>query len=159
MVKRVQHFQCNRMEYHLAQINIAKLLKPIDHPQIADFVNQLDEINALAEQHKGFIWRLKDDESNDATSINPFKEPDMIVNMSVWENVDSLKEYVYDSGHVNVFIRRKEWFEKPTKAHMALWWIEKGKLPTVEEGKQRIEYLQEHGNSKHAFTFREIVYP
>ena len=147
------------MEYQLAQINIAKLLKPIDDPQIADFVNQLDEINALAEKHHGFVWRLKDDESNDATSINPFDEPDMIVNMSVWEDVDSLKNYVYNSGHVKVFVRKKEWFERPTKAHMALWWIEKGKLPTVQEGKDRIEYLQQHGISDYAFTFQKIRNP
>lgn len=147
------------MEYQLAQINIAKLLKPIGDPQIADFVNQLDEINALAEKHHGFVWRLKDDESNDATSINPFDEPDMIVNMSVWDDVDSLKSYVYNSDHVKVFVRKKEWFERPTKAHMALWWIEKGKLPTVQEGKDRIEYLQKHGISDYAFTFHKIINP
>jgi len=147
------------MEYQLAQINIAKLLKPIDDPQIADFVNQLDEINALAERHHGFVWRLKDDESNDATSINPFDEPDMIINMSVWEDVESLKKYVYNSNHVKVLVRKKEWFERPTKAHMALWWIEKGTLPTVQDGKDRIEYLQQHGNSDYACTFQKIVNP
>ena len=147
------------MEYQLAQINIAKLVKPIDHPQIADFVNQLDEINALAEQSKGFIWRLKDDENNDATGFNPFEDRNMIVNMSVWKDVDSLKEYVYNSGHVKVFIRKKEWFEKPTKAHMALWWIEKDRTPTIEEGKERIEYLQQHGISNYAFTFQKVMNP
>ncbi len=147
------------MIYQLAQINIAKLLKPIDDPQIADFVNQLDEINAVAEKSNGFIWRLKDDVTNDATNINPFNDPNMIVNMSVWKDVASLKDYVYNSDHVKVFVRRKEWFEKPTKAHMALWWIEKGKFPSVEEGKRRIEYLQQHGNSKYAFTFQKIVNP
>jgi hypothetical protein len=147
------------MKYQLAQINIAKLLKPIDHPQIADFVNQLDEINALAEKSKGFVWRLKDEDSNDATSLNPFNDPNIIVNMSVWEDIISLKDYVYNSGHIKVFIRRKEWFEKPSKAHMALWWMEKAKLPTAEEGKKRIEYLQQFGSSKYAFTFKDVVNP
>jgi len=147
------------MVYHLAQINIAKLLKPIDHPQIADFVNQLDEINALAEKSKGFVWRLKDEASNDATSLNPFYDTSIIVNMSVWEDIISLKDYVYNSGHIKVFIRRKEWFEKPSNAHMALWWIEKGKFPTAEEGKKRIEYLQQFGSSKYAFTFKDVVNP
>jgi len=123
------------MEYQLAQINIAKLLKPIDHPQIADFVNQLDEINALAEKSKGFVWRLTDEVSNDATSINPFNDPRIIVNMSVWEDIISLKDYVYDSSHVEVFIRRKEWFEKPSKAHMALWWIEKTNFQQQKKAK------------------------
>ncbi len=147
------------MEYQLAQINIAKLLKPIDHPQIADFVDQLDEINALAEQSKGFVWRLKDDGSNDATSINPFEDPHIIVNMSVWQDTETLKEYVYNSAHVRVLTRRKDWFEKPAKAHMALWWIKKGEFPSAEEGRKRIEYLQKNGNSKYAFTFRNIIKP
>lgn len=147
------------MEYQLAQINIARLLKPIDHPQIADFVNQLDEINALAEKSKGFVWRLKDEDSNDATNINPFSDPNIIVNMSVWKDILSLKDYVYNSGHIKVFVRRKEWFEKPSKSHMALWWIEKGKFPTPEEGKKRIEYLQQFGSSKYAFTFKDVVNP
>lgn len=145
------------MKYQLAQINIAKLLKPIDHPQIADFVNQLDEINALAEESNGFVWRLKDEDSKDATSIDPFDDASLIVNMSVWEDVESLKDYVYNSDHVKVFMRRKEWFEKPTEAHMALWWIEKGKFPTAIEGKERIEYLRQHGISDYAFTFRKII--
>jgi len=155
----VQHFQFNKMEYQLAQINIAKLLKPIDHPQIADFVNQLDEINALAEKSEGFVWRLKDENSNDATSITPFDDPKIIVNISVWKDTETLKKYVYNSNHVKVFVRRKEWFEKPTKAHMALWWIEKGKFPTVEKGKKRLEYLQQNGNSAFAFTFQKIMNP
>lgn len=147
------------MEYQLAQINIARLLKPIDHPQIADFVNQLDAINALAEESRGFIWRLKDENSSNAIGINPFNDPNIIVNMSVWKDVESLKTYVYNSGHVKVFIRRKEWFEKPTNAHMALWWIKYDDYPTAEEGKKRLEYLNNYGSSQYAFTFSKIFSP
>ena len=147
------------MEYHLAQINIAKLLKPIDHPQIVDFVNQLDEINTLAEQSEGFIWRLKDEDSNNATKFSPFDDPMIIVNMSVWKDISSLKVYVYNSNHVEVFLRRKEWFEKPKRMHMALWWMKKGQIPTPEEGKRRLEYLQENGSSPFAFTFSKIYDP
>lgn len=106
------------MEFQLAQINIARLLKPIDHPQIADFVNQLDEINALAEKSEGFVWRFKDEESNNATVLNPFNDPMVIVNMSVWRDVESLKNYAYNSDHVKVFIRRKEWFQKPMTQYL-----------------------------------------
>ena len=147
------------MKYQLAQLNIAKLLKPIDHPQIADFVNQLDEINAVAEKSKGFVWRLKDEDSNDATSLNVFNDPSIIVNMSVWKDVVSLKDYVYNSDHVKVFIRRKEWFEKPTKAHMVLWWVKNGVFPTPEDGKKRLEHLQEFGSSKFAFSFKDVINP
>ena len=147
------------MKFQLAQINIASLLKPIDHPQIADFVNQLDTINAVAERSNGFVWRLKDEDSGSAIGINPFNDSRIIVNMSVWENVESLKSYVYNSDHVNVFIRRKEWFEKPTKAHMALWWIKPGEYPTADEGKKRLEYFDKHGSSQHAFTFSNFFDP
>tara|TARA_R110002073_G_scaffold139232_2_gene289341 strand:- start:116398 stop:116847 length:450 start_codon:yes stop_codon:yes gene_type:complete len=147
------------MKYQLAQINVAKLLKPIDHPQIAGFVNQLDFINALAEKSKGFIWRLKDEGSNNATALNPFNDPMLIVNMSVWEGIDALKEYVYNSDHIKVFLKRKEWFEKPTNAHMALWWIAKGEFPTAKEGKRRLEYLQANGSTDYAFTFSKIEAP
>lgn len=147
------------MPYQLAQINIAKLLKPIDHPQIAGFVDQLDAINALAEGYKGFVWRLKDEGSNDATSLNPFNDTKLIVNMSVWEGVEDLKAYVYQSDHVKVFIRRKEWFERPTKAHMALWWIEKDKYPSALEGKLRLEALWANGCSKYAFNFKNLSKP
>ncbi len=147
------------MKYQLAQINVARLLKPIDHPQIAGFVSRLDEINALAERSEGFVWRLKDDVTNNATALNPFNDPLVIVNMSVWENVDSLKSYVYNSAHVDVFKQRKSWFEKPTTAHMALWWVKEGHLPTASEGKERLEYFQAHGSSSYAFSFSKITYP
>jgi len=147
------------MTYQLAQINVARLLKPIDHPQIAGFVNRLDEINALAERSVGFVWRLKDDVTNNATALNPFNDPLVIVNMSVWEDVDSLKSYVYNSSHVDVFKQRKSWFEKPTRAHMALWWVKEGYQPTALEGKERLEYFQVHGASKFAFPFSKIFNP
>ena len=107
------------MNVHLAQINIAKILAPLDHPIMADFVANLDPINALAEESEGFVWRLKE-ENNNATSIKVFDDDFLIVNMSVWRNADALYEYVYRSNHVEIFKRRKEWFEKMKDMHMAL---------------------------------------
>ena len=147
------------MRYQLAQINVARLLKPLDHPQIAGFVSQLDTINALAEQSEGFIWRLKDEVSNNATALNPYQDPLMIVNMSIWKDVDSLMNYVYKSAHVAVFKQRKLWFEKPSKAHMALWWVKEGDLPTANDGKERLEYLQKNGSTAYAFSFAKIFNP
>lgn len=142
---------------HLAQINIGRLLAPIDDPLIADFVNQLDEINALAESSPGFVWRLKDDTSNDATQINVFGDPLIIVNMSVWETVEDLKNFAYKSAHVQVFRDRARWFEKMEEAHMALWWMPVGVFPTAEEGRDRLMHLREHGESEWAFTFKSLV--
>ena len=138
---------------YLAQLNIARLLAPIDSPQIAEFVAQLDPINALAEQSTGFVWRLKDDSDN-ATDINPFGDDFMIVNMSVWENLDVLKDFVFRTAHANVMRDRAKWFEKHLTPYMVLWWISKEHIPTVEEAQERLAYLHQHGDSPYAFTFK-----
>lgn len=144
---------------HLAQLNIARLLAPIDSPQIAEFVANLIPINTLAEQASGFVWRLKDDVGESATSINAFDDDTLIVNMSVWESVDALKSFVYHTAHVHVMRMRNEWFEKHTKAYLVLWWIPEGHIPTVEEAKQRLNHLEQHGDSSRAFTFRKLFEP
>jgi hypothetical protein len=138
----------------LAQINIARMLAPIDSPVMADFVANLDRINALAEEANGFVWRLKDEENN-ATSIQAFEDEFIIVNMSVWENIDSLFEFAYRSDHLEIFKRKREWFENMKAPHLALWYVEDGHQPTPEEGKERLEYLQKHGETEYAFTFRK----
>jgi Domain of unknown function (DUF3291) len=144
---------------YLAQINIARLLEPIDSPLLADFVADLNRINGIAEQSPGFVWRLKDENSNNATSINPFNDNSIIVNMSVWESVEVLKQFVYKSGHIEVYLKRAKWFERMDKAHMALWWVKNGEMPTAEEGRDRLIYLQTHGDTAHTFSFRHIFGP
>lgn len=143
---------------HLAQVNIGKLLAPIDDPLIADFVAQLDAVNALADASPGFVWRLKD-ESGNATAIPAFDDPRMIINMSVWESLEALRAYVYRSDHAKVLARRRDWFEKPDGPHMALWWIPAGTLPSVDDGKRRLRLLVERGPSVEAFTFRDRFAP
>lgn len=139
---------------HLAQINIARLVAPIDDPRIADFVAQLDEINALAEQSAGFVWRLKSEGGN-ATDVVYNEDPLVIVNMSVWESVEALRDYSYMSKHIDVFRRRAEWFEKAAKAHYCLWWVPVGHVPTVAEGRERLEHYQVHGATARAFWFSQ----
>lgn len=140
------------MSYQLAELNVARLRAPIDSPELQDFVANLDRINALAESSEGFVWRLKD-EGNDATSMRPMGE-DVIVNMSVWRDADSLKNYVYRSGHVEVMRRRKEWFERMVEAYLVMWWIPKGRYPTVEEAIHKLELLRVKGPTPEAFNFR-----
>ncbi len=141
------------MGFHLAQINIAKMQAPLDSPVMAEFVASLGTINALAERSTGFIWRLKDD-TNNATSIKIFDDDFVIVNMSVWENKDMLFRFVYQSNHVALLRRRKEWFEKMTEMHLALWYIQKGSVPTVAEALERLNYIKNHGESPYAFSFK-----
>ena len=138
----------------LAQINIARLKAPIDHPSIADFTNNLDLINSIAEQSEGFVWRLKDDATNNATTLNPYNDPLIIVNISVWKDLHSLKSFVYNTKHLQFFMRRKEWFESMKEAHMALWIIEDNIFPDAQEGKLRLDGLQKNGHSSYSFDFK-----
>ncbi len=142
------------MPYRLAQINIARMLAPLDTPVMADFVANLDRINALAEAAPGFVWRLKGD-GNDATSLRPFADDQIIVNMSVWESIEALYQYTYYSGHVEIFRRKKEWFEKMGTPALVMWWIPAGHIPTVSEGKAKLEHLEKHGPTPLAFTFKQ----
>lgn len=139
--------------YQLAQLNIATLLAPLDSPQLADFVANLERINALAEAAPGYVWRLQD-EDGDATAIRPFGD-EVLVNMSVWRDVQALSDYVYKSAHTEMLKRRREWFAKVGQAHMVLWWVPAGHRPSVEEAAARLAHLHEHGPSAHAFSFRQ----
>ena len=139
---------------HLAQLNIAEAIASMESSIMADFINNTDRINTLAEKHSGFIWRLKGEESDHSYAIKAFDDESLLVNMSVWKDRESLFDYVYNSGHIEIFKRKKEWFTKMLKMHMVLWYIEEGHIPAVTEGKERLEHLQEHGESKYAFSFK-----
>ena len=139
--------------YHLAQLNIASMKEPLESPGMADFVNNLARINALAEASPGYVWRLQD-EAGDATAIRPFGD-EVLVNLSLWRDVQSLSDYVYKSAHTEMLKRRREWFAKVEQAHMVLWWVTAGHRPSVEEAAARLAHLREHGATAHAFSFRQ----
>lgn len=141
------------MSHYLAQLNIAKMLAPLDSPVMADFVNNLNRINALAESSEGFIWRLKDD-ANNATSIKIYNDDFLIVNMSVWKDIDRLFRFAYQTQHLEIFKRRNEWFEKMKEMHMALWYVEENHKPTTIEAAERLDYLRANGDTPFAFTFK-----
>lgn len=122
---------------------------------MADFVNALDRINALAEAHPGFVWRLKDEASGNATGENAFGD-DFVVNMSVWKDAQSLKDYVYKSDHSTFMRRRAEWFER-IEVYQVLWWMPKGEVPDLFEAKRRLEALKSHGPSTYSFGIKEAL--
>lgn len=144
----------NRGQGHqLAQINVGRLLAPIDDPMIADFKNALDPVNALAEASPGFVWRLTGD-GNDATDLQIFDDPAVIPNMSVWEDLDSLAAFVYrNNDHLTIMRRRREWFSH-MKVYMALWWVPAGHRPTLREAREKLELIERLGPTPDAFTFK-----
>ena len=143
---------------HLAQLNIARAKYPLDAPEIKDFVDNLDVVNATAEQSKGFVWRLKD-ETGDATNIQAFDDPSLLINMSVWTSTGALKDFMFRTHHRDFMRRKNEWFEKLNEDSYVLWWIEEGHIPTAEEAKARLRHLREYGDSPYAFTFKANFTP
>jgi len=142
------------MEYQLAQVNIARFRLPQEHPTNADFVNNLDRVNAIAESQQGFVWRFKGS-GNDALDVQAFNDPNIAINMSVWSDIASLVNFVYrNNDHKDIMRRRKEWFDN-IDFHMVLWWVEKDRRPTIEEAKIRLELLRQNGPSYSAFTFKQ----
>ncbi|MBA2813709.1 DUF3291 domain-containing protein [Streptomyces sp. KM273126] len=141
--------------FHLAQVNIGRILAPLDSPELADFVAQLPEINALAECSPGFVWRMVDDEGEDATGVRPDESDDLLlINCSVWESVEALRNFTYHTDHLRVLSRRREWFQRLAEAYQALWWIPAGHRPSIAEAMERVALVREHGPGPTAFTFR-----
>jgi len=150
----MDHYRFPMDGFHLAQINVGRLRAPVDSPLVAEFMEALDPINALAEGTPGFVWRFQTDEGN-ATAVRPYDDDSILVNMSVWESAGHLADFVYRTAHADYLRRRREWFERMTETITALWWVPAGHLPTVEEGIDRLDHLRAQGPSPEAFTFRE----
>ncbi|HEV8658227.1 MAG TPA: DUF3291 domain-containing protein [Thermoanaerobaculia bacterium] len=146
------------MKFHIAQVNIGRMKAPLDSPVMAGFVARLDEINALADRSDGFVWRLQTEAGN-ATYLRPYDDDRILFNMSVWESVEALKDYVYRTAHAELLRDRNQWFEEFEAAYLALWWVPAGHTPSIDEAKKRLAYLEAHGPSQFAFTFRSIHQP
>ena len=145
--------------YHIAQVNLGHIKAPLDSPIMSGFMNQLDTINALADKAPGFVWRLQTNEGN-ATYFRPYPNDDRILlNMSVWETIESLRDYVYKTAHAEVMRNRQEWFEKFSGNYLALWWVPSGHIPGIDEAKKRIAHLDEHGPTEFAFNFKKTFLP
>ena len=136
--------------HHLAQFNIGRLLAPPDDPRVAAFMNALDAINGLADRSPGFVWRLTG-AGNNATDLALANDPQLVPNLSVWDSVQNLEHFVWNTVHRRFYERRAEWFEILSKMHFAMWWLPEGKLPTLDEALLRLEHLRANGDSDHAF--------
>src|SRR5579885_3426903 len=138
--------------YHLAQVNIGRMLGPIDCEIMTEFVRRLADVNAAADCSPGFVWRLQS-ETGDATSVRAYEDPLILFNLSVWESLESLKNYTYSGPHIELFRRRSEWFEKPTAPNLAMWWVRAGHIPSIEEAVARLELRRAQGDTPEAFSF------
>jgi heme-degrading monooxygenase HmoA len=144
--------------FQLAQVNIGRARGEITGPVMAEFVARLPEINALAERSPGFVWRFQT-EDGDATAVRPYKDTRILINLSVWADLDALRAYVYRSAHAAVMRRRREWFERFERVYVALWWVPAGHRPTIAEAVERLAHLEHHGPSGLAFPFAEPFGP
>ena len=144
--------------YHIAQVNIGRMKAPLEDSLMSGFVSRLDEINALADRSPGFVWRLQTPAGN-ATYLRPYDDDRILFNMSVWESVEALKHYVYRTAHAELLRQRHDWFEKFAGAYAALWWVPIGHVPSIDEAKKRLAYLEEHGPTQFAFTFKSVFQP
>jgi hypothetical protein len=145
--------------FHLAEVNIALLREPIDSELLQDFVSELDPVNAQADTAPGFVWRLQTDDG-DATDVRAFGDDRFIVNMSVWESVEALGDFVYrNPEHRVVFQKRSKWFHKIAESHLVLWWVAAGHIPSVQEAEERLAFLRTHGPTSIAFTFKQRFAP
>jgi hypothetical protein len=142
-------------EYELAQINVARMKGlNINDPIMKEFVDNLNVVNSLAEQSAGFVWRLIDENEN-ATSLNPYNDEQVIVNISVWASIEDLEHFVYKTFHTDFIKRRKEWFYKYGQAHTAMWWIDKGDYPTIIEATKKLTELESNGPNSAVFNFKK----
>ena len=152
-------WQHRGVDYVLAQVNVGRLVAPLDSPQLAGFVAGLGPVNAVADSAPGFVWRLQTEDGN-ATAIRAFEQDaegadgGILINMSVWESVEALAAFVFGEPHLAVLRGRREWFERMKDAYTALWWIPRGHIPTVQEAEDRVKHLRVHGPTPQAFTLR-----
>jgi hypothetical protein len=136
--------------HHLAQLNIGRIRYEIEDPRMADFSDNLAMVNGLAERTPGFVWRYIDDSGN-STSTRPYSDPRIAINLSVWESVEALERFVYQTIHKRFYGRRAEWFEHFAGPYFVMWWVPASHRPDVEEAVARLEHLRQHGPSEHAF--------
>lgn len=147
------------MQFHLAQLNVARLRWPLDAPQNTEFMAVLEAVNAIAEVSPGFVWRLKDESGRSSTYITATHDPQLIVNMTMWEDIESLRHFTYRSGHGAYFRRRREWFEPAHEINAVCWWIPTGEIPSLGDAMSRLGQLRANGSTPCGFALGEELAP
>lgn len=143
-------------EFHIAELNVARLRFDINDPRIADFVNNLNRVNAAAERSEGFVWRLKD-EGGTSVEITQDADPMVIPNLSVWTDVSSLENFVFKTVHKRFYDRRADWFEVMDQMHFVMWPVAYGHEPTLEEAWDRLDHFNKNGSTDRAFGWEHVA--
>ena len=144
--------------YQLAQMNIAYARAPLDDPRMTGFVAQIAAVNAAADAAPGFVWRL-DIPDPERVAREVYDDPAMLINVSMWENVEALRDFVYRGTHSEPLLDRERWFRSIDAPHSVLWWVEAGHRPDPIEEKQRLDILADRGATPDAFTFAKPFPP
>lgn len=145
--------------FQLAELNIARAHYANDDPRFQDFLDLIEPVNAAAERMPGYVWRLTDDDGVGSMGVQAFDDPRLLVNLSVWEDIESLRDFVYNTVHTKVMARRKTWFDVMESQHLVLWWVKAGHEPSVEEAKARLDLFNREGPSPEAFSFQQAFDP
>jgi hypothetical protein len=147
-----------RPGFHLAELNVGRLVAPTDDPRVAEFMNALDRVNGLGKRMPGFVWMMEGSgepgTGNTETKIGG--DPLHVANLTVWENVETLETFVFNTVHRQFYARRREWFEVLHEMHFVMWWVPEGHRPTLEEALARLEHLKRNGDSDHAFGWKFV---
>ena len=143
------------MTRHLAQLNVGRLVAPTDSPQVAEFMRALDTVNGMGKRMPGFVWMMEGsgEPGTGNTENNIGDDPQMVANLTVWEDVESLRNFAFQTLHAKFFQRRAEWFEPHGAPHFVMWWIDAGHRPTLAEGLERLDLLRTDGASDRAFDW------
>lgn len=144
--------------YHLAELNIGRLVAPVDDPRVADFMDNLDRINGLGKRMPGFVWMMEGSGAPGSgnTENNIGGDPLLVPNLTVWEDAASLEKFVWGTVHKQFYERRAEWFEVLDEMHFVMWWVPAGHRPTLEEALERLDHLRQNGASDHAFGWDHL---
>ena len=137
---------------HVAHANVARMRAPMGSAAMEAFARAVEPVNLLAERSPGFVWRFRDEDDPEAVR-RVFGAEDLLLNLSVWETVDALREFTYASGHAHYVKHRKTWFSAPDGPRYVLWWVAAGHVPSPEESRDRLDHLGACGPTPEAFTF------
>lgn len=141
---------------HLAQLNVGRLVADTDDPKVAPFMDNLDRVNGAGKRMPGFVWMMEGAEGQGNTEVKLDGDPRFIANLTVWENAEALRAFVFETIHVKFMARRTDWFERMPEEHFVMWWVPEGHLPDMAEALDRLHQLRAEGAGPDVFGWAQV---